>query len=650
LWYCCANEFCPAVRKAIPVRATPIHTPAQLLASVDEVRRDPGQSNKWYVVRKAKAMGMTDKLPPEWQPDADKITSFRDYTAEDREGIDAAHALAEGVTRAMAQADAEDAEDLVTLAASAAIQSVRQGIDTEFFTALDAELAALIEADRIYTEDAEALIAGILGRRVKSEAGSQYYKLPIGAPIVRKAVQALAAKVAKPIASLIPRHGAEEAAHEGEKAEGVTAHIGKEAGAATHKVTTAGHRAFKAMRAGHIAEAVRGGHEVHLLDPSRSTRKVVGVEDRADGGVRLHLGKRMGEDTNPTVDLHKDQRLLAAGKHAGVSNTKETRAVADSGHASAEKVERPTETGGTQGRAAKMFRLGKNLNKAAHDGDVQPGDIVRHNTGTPGAPRPVHYRVAKVTKDKDGNTRIKAHPVAHDGGGRHGGGHSGANVAEGALLAKDAAEATDPGFTEALTPDRVKDVAELAGGDKGGKSGGNKGTPSGSGRSGASNTPHALGSGPAAGGGGPAGDAISGDGDTKEVHASGGGGSGKGSGAGGKGTKSKGGTFPKEPSKSDPSQAQLFKGSQNASKIHPIYTSGGGNNPVPNTARGGANKVSIGDRVVAVANNKAGKRKVGTVTASGKDHSIVELDEGGHIGVLNTRLEPHIPGTDGAVA
>jgi len=616
------------------VRATPITTRAELLASLDEVRRDPMHQNRWYVVRKAKAMGLVDELPPEWRTEADKITTFRNYTEEDRHATERVKELVDTVVTAVDSATEESAEDLTTLAASIAWRAYKENLDQPYNHALQVALSGLVKEDRLYEEDVDTILAAlgvsdttpVLGqpgvRRIRTAAGALRYHGAIGDLIEKRA------------GKWVTPNSVGESAHPVAEIE----KSGEAADRAAAKTATRTTHAFQGVTAGQVAELVHGGKAVHVLGADGKTRKVVGAEHGEDEAVRLHLGPRMGENEGPTVALHSKSRLFARRGTPGERVSSGSRGVRDDGEIHTESAGRPGSTGGTMPeRQPKTFRFGKNLNNAARRGDVKPGDTIVHDTGTKENPRPARYNVNSVKKDKHGATHVRATPVSGHG---NSGGHS--NIGEDLMVAREGAEMADPReLTEfpgkdLISPDRVMDVADrLHGGDKGGGSkgpGGEGGTSGGSsGGSGGS------------GGGGSSGASVSPN-SGNEVHAKGGGGGGSKGGSESAGTKDRAApTTPGQPSRSDPTQAQLFRQSPGA-KFNPRYIEGGGNNPVPN-ALGDGHGATEGDRIVTA------DKRTGTIAKAGSNSSWVKFDDTPDLkSVKNAHLSHQTISTDKASA
>lgn len=159
------------------MRTSPIANREQLAEAIAQAKADPTGKSKWYVMRVAKAMRLENDLPSEWSADAEKAAGVR-RVPESKEPT-VAESLAHETADAIETASTGD--DVLALAASASVQAMRDGAYDEFMDNFSSAIDRLVVHDRLYGDDADAIIAA--ARKVASAAGAKRYGKPIGAPL-----------------------------------------------------------------------------------------------------------------------------------------------------------------------------------------------------------------------------------------------------------------------------------------------------------------------------------------------------------------------------------------------------------------------------------------------------------------------------------
>lgn len=178
------------------VLTSPIANREQLAEAIAQAKADSTGKSKWYVMRIAKAMRLENDLPPEWQTDAEKIAAVR-RAPDPRE-----RTVAESLARETADAvdSASPGDDVLAIAASASAQAMRNGDHDEFLQNFGAAIDELVKRDRLYGEDAAAIVAA--ARKVASAEGVRRYNKPIGTPLGEGGAATSIAKSASSVATL----------------------------------------------------------------------------------------------------------------------------------------------------------------------------------------------------------------------------------------------------------------------------------------------------------------------------------------------------------------------------------------------------------------------------------------------------------------
>lgn len=248
-------------------RITPIANREQLAAAIKSAQLAPaGSGEQWYVIRVARAMGLQQMLPDAWRAEADGIVSMRVYDETRAAAREEAKQLAVDAARSAQAADT--GEEALAVAASAATRAVRSGW-TEFPPLFESAVGDLLDADLLYPGDAAAIVAA--GRKVASEQGASFYKLPIGTPLGLG-------------------HG--EAGSDAEKA---VAHIGSDAhGSYSGK-------SAKTLHA--MPGSVKASTQVRIMhsDGRATPERLLHTESDGSGSVTLHTSDARGSVRKTTV-------------------------------------------------------------------------------------------------------------------------------------------------------------------------------------------------------------------------------------------------------------------------------------------------------------------------------------------------------------